>query len=208
MPAPWYSAGIQPLRIFVFREASMVADQSNVGSARERILEAAEHVIVEVGATRLTLDAVAQAAGVSKGGLLYHFPSKELLLGALAQRYVDSLEQCVSAARDELTDDSSRDLKACILGALGSDPRCKSTGAVLLATAANDLALLDVIRKRITEYTAEMEANSADFARAAIVTLAIDGLRMREALRISPFSAAQRDEIVQELLKLADEAYG
>ena len=33
----------------------------------------------------MTLDVVAQAAGVSKGGLLYHFPSKESLLGALAQ---------------------------------------------------------------------------------------------------------------------------
>ena len=60
----------------------MVADQANVGSARERILEAAERVITEVGAAHLTLDAVAQAAGVSKGGLLYHFPSKESLLVA------------------------------------------------------------------------------------------------------------------------------
>ena len=38
---------------------------------------------------------MAQAAGVSKGGLLYHFPSKESLLGALAKRYVDSMEHCI-----------------------------------------------------------------------------------------------------------------
>lgn len=185
----------------------MVADQTNVGSARERILEAAERVVTEVGAARLTLDGVAQAAGVSKGGLLYHFPSKESLLGALAQRYVDSMDHCIGAARGELQEGNSRDLKACILGVLGSDPRSKGMGAVLLATAANDLTLLEVIRERIAEYTAEIEANSADFARAAIVSLAVDGLKMRESLRISPFTAAQREEIVKELLKLADESY-
>jgi AcrR family transcriptional regulator len=185
----------------------MVADQSSVGSARERILEATERVITEVGAARLTLDGVAQAAGVSKGGLLYHFPSKESLLGALAQRYVDSMEQCIKAARGELQECSSRDLKACILGVLGSDPRSKAMGAVLLATAANDLALLEVIRERIAENTAEIEATSTDFARAAIVSLAVDGLKMRESLRISPFTEAQREEIVKELLKMADEAY-
>ncbi len=185
----------------------MVADQTSVGSARERILEAAERVITEVGAARMTLDGVAHAAGVSKGGLLYHFPSKESLLGALAQRYVDSFDECIGAARGELQEGSSRDLKACILGVLGSDPRSKGMGAVLLATAANDLALLEVIRERIAEYTAEIEAQSADFARAAIVSLAVDGLKMRESLRISPFTEAQREEIVNELLKMADEAY-
>ncbi len=185
----------------------MVADQTSVGSARERILEAAERVTTEVGAARMTLDGVAHAAGVSKGGLLYHFPSKESLLGALAQRYVDSFDECIGAARGELQEGSSRDLKACILGVLGSDPRSKGMGAVLLATAANDLALLEVIRERIAEYTAEIEAQSADFARAAIVSLAVDGLKMRESLRISPFTEAQREEIVNELLKMADEAY-
>src|SRR5262245_65257609 len=105
---------------------------------RDRILDAAERVVGDVGAARMTLDGVAQAAGVSKGGLLYHFPSKESLLGALAQRYVESFDECIGAARGELQEGSSRDLKACILGVLGSDPRSKGMGAVLLATAAND----------------------------------------------------------------------
>src|SRR4029450_10379480 len=66
---------------------------------RDRILEAAERVVGDIGAGRMTLDVVAQAAGVSKGGLLYHFPSKESLLGALAQRYVQSMEQRIEGAK-------------------------------------------------------------------------------------------------------------
>ena len=151
---------------------------------------------------------VAQAAGVSKGGLLYHFPSKESLLGALAQRYVHNMEHCIEAAKGGISEqDHSRDLKACIVGILGTDPRSKAMGAALLATAANDLTLLEVIRERLVAYNQELAGSSADFARAAIVTLAIDGLMMRESLRISPFTEQQRERVVRELMKIADESY-
>lgn len=180
-----------------------------VTPARDRILEAAERVVAEVGAARLTLEVVAQSAGVSKGGLLYHFPSKESLLSALAQRYVDNMEQCVEAAKVGLGSTvAARDLKACVVGILGSDPRSKAMGAALLATAANDLTLLEVIRDCIARCTKELASDKAlHFPRAAIVSLAIDGLMMRESLRISAFSESQREQIVNELIRIAEEAY-
>ena len=49
--------------------------KANSTGARERILDAAESVVIEQGVTGMTLDAVAARAKVSKGGLLYHFPS-------------------------------------------------------------------------------------------------------------------------------------
>lgn len=54
--------------------------------ARERILAALRHLLSTGGLPVVTLEAVAAQAGVSKGGLLYHFPSKShLLLGLLEQ---------------------------------------------------------------------------------------------------------------------------
>lgn len=54
--------------------------------ARERILAALRHLLNSGGLPAVTLEAVAAQAGVSKGGLLYHFPSKShLLLGLLEQ---------------------------------------------------------------------------------------------------------------------------
>jgi AcrR family transcriptional regulator len=186
----------------------MVEAHAGPSPARDRILEAAERMVAEVGAAQLTLDVVAQAAGVSKGGLLYHFRSKESLLGALAQRYVESMEHCIQAAKCGISEqDVSRDLKACIVGILGGDPRSKAMGAALLATAANDLTLLEVIRERLVAYNRELAASDADFPRAAIVTLAVDGLMMRESLRISPFTEEQRERVVRELMKIADESY-
>jgi AcrR family transcriptional regulator len=190
-------------------DSSSGAAPSVVSPARARILEAAERVVADVGAARVTLDVVAQAAGVSKGGLLYHFPSKESLLTALAQRYVDSMEHCVDAAKNDLGPEiPSRNLKACIVGILGRDPRSKAMGAALLATAANDLSLLEVIRECIAKCTNELaQDQELNFARAAVVSLAVDGLMMRESLRISAYSEAQRELVIKELMQLADEAH-
>lgn len=187
----------------------MVESLAVAGSARERILEAAERVVTDVGPARLTLDLVAQEAGVSKGGLLYHFPSKESLLIALANRYVQSMQDCIAAAKTGIAaNDEACEIKACIVGMLSRSERSKAMGAALLAAAANDLGLLEVIREHIARHTERLSQSAGEnFARAAVVSLAIDGLKMRESLRISAFDAAQREQIVNELLKIADEAY-
>ena len=54
--------------------------------ARERVLDAYEEILITEGERAATLDAVAREAGVSKGGLLYHFASKDdLALGIIAR---------------------------------------------------------------------------------------------------------------------------
>src|SRR5690349_1619622 len=55
-------------------------------SARDRVLDAYETLLIDAGPAAATLDAVAAAAGVSKGGLLYHFASKDALAAGLLVR--------------------------------------------------------------------------------------------------------------------------
>lgn len=52
----------------------------------DAVLDAAEAVVADVGAHRLTLALVAEKAGISKGGLAYSFESKEVLIRAMATR--------------------------------------------------------------------------------------------------------------------------
>jgi AcrR family transcriptional regulator len=54
--------------------------------ARDAVLDAFEELLIDVGERAATLDAVAKRAGVSKGGLLYHFPNKEALISATLER--------------------------------------------------------------------------------------------------------------------------
>ncbi|MEU4424865.1 TetR family transcriptional regulator [Actinoplanes sp. NPDC024001] len=67
-----------------------------MGTARERILDAAEELII-AGHVPPALEAVAAAAGVSKGGLLYHF-DKQSLLRALVTRAVHRFDERLTVA--------------------------------------------------------------------------------------------------------------
>ena len=58
---------------------------------RNKILEAAFTVVAEQGAIRLTIDAVAAESGFSKGGVLYHFRSKNALLTGMLAHLVDAI---------------------------------------------------------------------------------------------------------------------
>ncbi|MGB3769513.1 MAG: TetR/AcrR family transcriptional regulator [Rhodococcus sp. (in: high G+C Gram-positive bacteria)] len=53
---------------------------------RDRILDALEELLLGEGSDKTTLEAVAAHAGVSKGGLLYHFPSKDAMMAAMVRR--------------------------------------------------------------------------------------------------------------------------
>ncbi len=59
---------------------------------RETLIQAANQVLVRDGINHLTLEAVAQVAGVSKGGLLYHFPNKEALVEGMIDHYLSQFE--------------------------------------------------------------------------------------------------------------------
>ncbi|MBY6366740.1 TetR/AcrR family transcriptional regulator [Rhodococcoides corynebacterioides] len=62
-------------------------------ATRDRILDALEEILVRDGTDKATLDAVAAGAGVSKGGLLYHFPSKDAMMAAMVRRLAERAER-------------------------------------------------------------------------------------------------------------------
>lgn len=78
-------------------------------SRREEILDAAFEVIRDDGIAAVTFDSVAEAAGLTKGGLVYHFPSKEALLVALHEQRAAQWEASMVAALDVDLDDASAD---------------------------------------------------------------------------------------------------
>jgi AcrR family transcriptional regulator len=57
---------------------------------RRALLDCAAQIAAEQGAQAITIQAVAERAGVTKGGLLHHFDSKQALLAAV---FSDLLEQ-------------------------------------------------------------------------------------------------------------------
>ena len=57
----------------------------SISITRQKILAAASQIVQCKGVAKLTLEAVAKEAGVSKGGLLYHFSNKALIEGMIVR---------------------------------------------------------------------------------------------------------------------------
>jgi AcrR family transcriptional regulator len=96
-------------------------------SNREAILDAYEQLLVAEGERAATVEAVARAAGVSKGGLLYHFASKDELADAAIER----LLRVARADAERATSSPEGVIEVFLRGAVQTgDPLDVSLGAV------------------------------------------------------------------------------
>ena len=172
-------------------------------SCREMLLDAAEAVVVRDGGARMTLDAVAEEAGVSKGGLLYHFPSKDELIQALVARHMDRVQQRRVEAQRQFPDGDPTKLKAEVQAALTRSETDMRVGSALLAVVANDPKLLGPIIEFHRERFGRLAGEK--FADRALILLAADGLFFLDMLQLSPFSAAEREALSERLLRMAHE---
>lgn len=176
-------------------------------SCREHLLDAAEAVVIRDGSARLTLDAVAEQAGVSKGGLLYHFPNKESLLLAMIDRHMDGVRERRAKALEGLPPGPAAELQAEVRGAMARSDTDRQMGSALLAVAANDPKLLSSCVDFHKERFGRLKEGtcSEGCARRALVLLAVDGLVFLDLLNLSPFTEAERDALFEALLRMADE---
>jgi TetR/AcrR family transcriptional repressor of nem operon len=81
---------------------------ANAPDARERILDAAQQLVMERGFSATTLDAILDVAGASKGAFFHHFTSKADLGRVLVERYAGAdgelLEHLVAVAESRTSD--------------------------------------------------------------------------------------------------------
>ncbi|MFA5110325.1 MAG: TetR/AcrR family transcriptional regulator [Desulfobaccales bacterium] len=171
---------------------------------REVILDAAEELVLNVGAAHMTLEAVAEQAGISKGGLIYHFPAKEALLEAMVSRLLQRFAERQAETAMSLPEGPKRELLAYLMASFTDAEATKRLSASLLAASANDPKLLDPVREYFRDWFARLGTCGLKFERAAVISLAVDGLWLLELLQLSPLDQGQRAGVSQELFRLVD----
>lgn len=174
-------------------------------NCKEAILDAAEDVVVESGAVHMTLDAVCARAGVSKGGLLYHFPNKESLIDSMLIRLVKRFESARAKESEKMKDEPRRDLKAHVTTFLSRDKRMNRICAAFVAAAAHNPDLTKAARRAYEEAFEKFVVAGMRRERAAVISLAVDGLWLTKILGVAPFDAREQKAIIHELLQLVDE---
>ena len=173
---------------------------------RDRLLHAASAVVRDDGAGALTLDAVAEAAGVSKGGLLYHFPTKDALHEALLDRLLDGTDRDVAALADAEAEGGARSEEGRFTRAFvrsSFDPGdAAAFGPAFIAAVAARPDLIDAARARYAEWQRRVEADGIDPARATAARLAADGLFFADLLGLAVPTGGLRGDVLRVLLQL------
>ncbi|MCB4822372.1 TetR/AcrR family transcriptional regulator [Roseicella aerolata] len=180
------------------------------GDARTRILDAAEAIVRARGVSGLTLEAAAREAGVSKGGLLYHFASKEALLTGLLARMAEWMRLDFEAAIAAQPEGPGRVARAMLAWAFeltpeASNERCDRAAAVFLAAFHHDPALLGPIRAVIARMREAVAADGLPPGHGGIIMAAGDGLFMARIFGLYTPTGQERQDMHAALSRLLEQ---
>ncbi|MEV4238564.1 TetR/AcrR family transcriptional regulator [Nocardia sp. NPDC049737] len=177
-------------------------------NTRDRILDALETLLLEKGMSQVTLENVAATAGVSKGGLLYHFKSKDALLAGLVHRLNERAEQQLGAAvakgssvaewylQTPNPDNAADALELALY---------RSMVAAMRTVDANSGPAADEVRQALSDmmdsWSDSLDIDIDDPVRADIIRLVGDGVYLRALLGFPPVDPKRYRKVVDRLLE-------
>lgn len=150
-------------------------------NSREKILDAAEAVVIERGVRDMTLEAVAVRAGLSKGGLLYHFPSKDAIVQGMVSRIAMIVEQRFASELAGEPIGRGRHARTLLRLMLDTEdslfPRLQRVAAPLLAAMAGNSNMLDPMRQFFQGVLQGMLDDGLPIDRSWLILAALDGVK-------------------------------
>ena len=167
---------------------------------RSAILDAANRVVLALGAEGLTLEAVALAAEVSKGGLLYHFPSKRKLIEGMIEGLISAVETSIE---EERTRNGGNFLRAYIEVSAEENPEHIQVSSALIAAIASEPDLLQPLKERYRTWQDLAAAAAPSPEAGTLIRLALDGLWMADLFGFAPPAADLRQKLRAMLLAIA-----
>ncbi len=180
---------------------------AEIRNTRALLLDAAETVVIRDGVKSLTLDAVVAESGISKGGLLYHFPSKEDLAAAMIERSIAGFDEALVVAQEGDSRKIGRFTRAYVRATLGMTPLtgegfdslCSAITTALLSLPER---LVPVQQQGARTQTA-IESDGIDPILATIIRLAVDGLWLSENFNLMHYDADTKAAVAARLLEWA-----
>lgn len=165
-------------------------------SAREKVLDSYQAILIEEGERAATMDQVAARAGVSKGGLLYHFRDKTAMAEALLERARHLLEEDLAKMAAAPEGAASYYLRGSLLQ---DDPLDRLLLAAMQLAPEHDAAKLAAYREVQEGWFRLIREEVGDDAIADAVMLMGDGLywnaSMTSTLGDAPKGAREAEQV-------------
>lgn len=140
---------------------------------RDRLLDLAEEIVRTGGGAALTIGALAQAAGISKGGVQYSFASKDDLVRALVGRWTSQFDALLEAQAET---DPLAFVRRYIAATRASQQMMDAKMAGLLVSYLEDPANRREIRDWYRAIFERLGGSSAAAQAARVAFLAVEGL--------------------------------
>lgn len=147
--------------------------------ARDSVLDAFEAILISEGERAATMDATARTAGVSKGGLLYHFGSKESLEDALVERLAALVSADVAAIESSSDGAVTYFLRSSVMQ---DDPLDRAIIAVSRLAQGGSARAVGALRDMRQRWEEALRPHVVSGAALDLVMLVSDGLYFNNAL--------------------------
>ncbi len=167
---------------------------------RVAIVNAATRIVMERGVTRMTLADVATEAGISKGGLLHYFASKDALIRAMITAGLDSFEE-KTLAMVEADSTPGSYLRAYITTSFPAEG-ADDIAAAMIAGIATDRDLLADYAVESKKWSSRLKEDGLDYFYAEVIRLAVDGLYFNEAIGLPQFGPEDRKVFLRRLVDM------
>ncbi|WP_042349296.1 TetR/AcrR family transcriptional regulator [Bacillus massiliigorillae] len=176
--------------------------ESKAKIKRDLILKSATEFVIEHDFNALTLDAVAKHAGISKGGLLYHFPNKEALFLGLAEHIIEDFMQRFNEFAQQDTFEQGKYTRALIDASICDLNENGELNIGLYAASALNPVLAESISNSYQDAQNKIEQDGIDPITATIIRLAMDGLYYSELFNIAPIDDELRKGVIDRLVDM------
>lgn len=157
---------------------------------RDALLDAAEAVVTRQGFANLTLDAVAAQAGMSKGGLLHYFRTKDRLLEGLVTRTAESWRAHWMEAYESAPEGPGRMtrglLNHCLSNAASWTEQLRRSSSAVFAALAQNPSLIEPMRAAYGDLHRRIAEDGLPPGVGESVVTAIDGLWLYWVLGLVP----------------------
>lgn len=164
---------------------------------RDRILDAVDAVIMESGGRQLTLDAVAERAGISKGGLVYSFATKDELIAAALEREMARFQAAVDDRVGDRSFEPGQRLLGYVEQVLAEDDLLTRKAAFLTTALVHAPELAGPARRVYGALFDLFDSDTPSGRDTRQAVLAIEGLFLLRGLGLVDVPAELWDSILQ-----------
>ncbi|WP_113625632.1 TetR family transcriptional regulator [Pectobacterium peruviense] len=166
------------------------------------ILDAAEKVLLRDGVHRFTLDAVAAEAGISKGGLVYSFASKDLLIMTMLSRELARFEQEAQQQTARYSDQPHAEVLGHITAIAQEEEETTSRAVGLLTALVHSPSMLEPVREFYRTRLDRLRDATPVMQRIRLAFLATEGIFLLQGLGFVTLAREERQAMLNDAKSL------